>query len=302
MTDGAHMAADVTLDLQGRGVGRFLDHLRAFESGIDPEKFQWYKANLHVPAVNYFRTLRPGRPLRDWESGELQRVVLTVQEYFQCLGVLEYFDESDPQCLGRMQYRSVNPLGFVGYQVGESILMEAGYYRPSRSDLMIGGVEAPCDRYYHAPLPPSEWRYGIREKRIDLDGGAALISTDANTWDGAFTGKNGVADMECLMNPAIQECVIRDIVQMNFSHLTRQLNAVDISLEQLLAKQWPCSGIDKAPVVCTVSGILSVAHLVGAQGAVRLLTGEEHLTDETGTNALEYMRRFAGYPVTKCDH
>ena len=107
----------------------FLDALLAFESGWDRER---YNAGIITDAQ-----------LDSWAGG-------SVEEFYPSYS--SWSDLTDAEWEA-MAYRSMNSYGFVGYQFGEALLIDLGYYDD--------------DVYY--------------------GNGAAT-----NTWDGTWTGKNGV--------------------------------------------------------------------------------------------------------------
>lgn len=111
----------------------FLAKLLARESGIDPALFPWYVREFGSPVLAYPAVTAPGRGIRDARTGRLTFRPVTVAHYFEALGVRDDFDSCDADCIEVMQHASTNALGFIGYQFGESILIDAGYYRPERA-------------------------------------------------------------------------------------------------------------------------------------------------------------------------
>ena len=111
----------------------FRDALRAFESGWDRER---YEAGV----------------IQDWQLD--QWACGPVEQFHP--DYASWSELTDAQW-DVMSYRSMNSLGFVGYQFGEALLIDLGYYD---DDLYYGN-------------------------------GAA-----SNTWDGTWTGKNGANSHE----------------------------------------------------------------------------------------------------------
>src|ERR1700733_4985795 len=107
----------------------FMDAIRSFESGVDYGRYQTGEIS--------------EAQIRSW-AGDAN---------FQAY-------ENGQMTWNELQYHSHNSLGFVGYQLGEALMIDLGYYQDSS--------------YY--------------------GNGAAT-----NTWDGTFTGKGGIhslADLE----------------------------------------------------------------------------------------------------------
>ena len=92
----------------------------------------------------------------------------TVESHFP--GLTSWSQLNDQQW-ETMAYQSMNSLGFVGFQFGEALLIDLGYYDDSAF-------------------------YG---------NGAAT-----NTWDGTWTGKNGVASLEDFTTKEAQTVAIQE--------------------------------------------------------------------------------------------
>jgi hypothetical protein len=292
------VSKDNTPELCLGGLTEFLDALRAFESGIDPNRFAFYLEQYDRPTLDYFEVERPGRARREWMSGDLRIRRMTVREYFAALGVEACFDRTDPNSLRRMQYRSLNPLGFVGYQFGEAILIATAYYEPETVTVEHEGRRIECPRYYAAALQSNDWRAGCVEKPVLGVTGDLVVTTDTNRWEGRFTGKHGIQCLEDLMRPERQEVVIRDTLAFNFRCVTRALSEQGRDLNELLrVGPSPRSAHETRPKPRTLSGVLAATHLCGQQGVLRMLVTEEPTADEWGTSAVEYLDRFSGYEV-----
>lgn len=266
--------------------GTFADFLRellAFESGIDPRKLDWYLSSWDSPAISAPQVSAPGRAIRDPHTGNLEIRRMTVRDYFAALGVGELFEPENPESLRAMQYRSMNALGFVGYQIGEAILVTTGHYTPER---VTRGAQT-WDRYYFGSVDPSAWRNGCRELVYRIPGTAKdIVATDVNCWRGSFTGKHGIFALADLFVPEKQERVVREIMRSNLATIREQLLRDGDPLERALER-----------VTCTASGLLAAAHLCGAFAAAEFLRSGAIGSDELGTSLARYLDQFAGYDV-----
>jgi hypothetical protein len=260
----------------------FLERLLADESGIDPARFAWYVDAYNVAAVAYPRVSVPGRVVRDERTGSCVPQQMTVAEYFTALGVADLFDPANPACLRPMQYACTNALGFVGYQIGEQTLIDAGYYRPA--DVRRRAWFGFCRRYtshYVGAVPDDAWRNGRTEVLYRIPGSRrSIVATDVNRWDGTFTGKNGVGSLADLKDPVRQERVMRDLLDSSFARM-----------RALFAQR----RFDLDAVPYTWSGLLAAAHLRGAGAAVDFATNGTVSVDEFGTSIAGYVERFTGF-------
>jgi len=209
----------------------FLDALLAFESGWDRER---YDAGIITDAQ-----------LDYWARG-------SVQDYFP--GYSSWSELSDAEW-ETMAYRSLNSLGFVGYQFGEALLIDLGYYD---------------DEFY----------YG---------NGASTI-----TWDGTWTGKNGVNSLEDFMTKEAQDVAIREAAGHNLGIIEDGLAAAGKTIDDYI-------GTTINGVEITLTGILASAHLSGAPATVELLLNGTLANDEYGTSILQYMEQFGGFDSPSVD-
>ncbi|WP_090302281.1 hypothetical protein [Ensifer sp. YR511] len=156
-----------------------------------------------------------------------------------------------------MSYRSMNSLGFVGYQFGEALLIDLGYYK---------------DNIY----------YGA---------GAAT-----NTWDGTWTGKNGVNSLEDFLMKEAQTIAIQEAFGYNLQILQNQLGVYGKSLNDFVGqtRTYVQNG-EQVTVDLTLTGILAASHLRGAWGTAALLLDNAVSADENGTSILRYIEQFGGY-------
>lgn len=211
----------------------FLSALLAFESGWDRER---YDAGIIADWQ-----------LDTWAGG-------TVETFFPTYS--SWSDLTDAEW-ETMAYRSMNTLGFVGYQFGEALLIDLGYYD---------------DDFY----------YG---------NGAG-----SNTWDGTWTGKNGVNSLEDFMTKSAQDVTIREAFGHNLSIIENGLSAAGRSLDEFLGTTvtYTVGGAD-VPITLTLTGLLAAAHLRGAPAATELLLNGSLSFDEFGTSILQYLEQFGGY-------
>jgi len=221
--------------------------------------------------------------VRDGSTGECRRARLTVREYFRTLGVDHLFSPAEPDSLRQMQYAAINPLGFVGYQIGEAILAATGFYAPPRVERR---GEA-CDRYYVGSLPAGTWRDGRREAPVSLPGRGEIVATDVNTWRGTFNGRYGIHSLDDLRSGPRQEYVIRDLMDFNRASIEAVLSQSGSSLARELSV--PRS------VPVTMSGVLAAAHLCGAEAVVAYLHSGADAADEFGTRLSRYLAALGGY-------
>ena len=281
----------------GTGIQDFLDSLRHFESGINPNLADFYLQNLNNSVYNYARVSAPGGMIRDCATGSMIPEPTTINEFFSKLGVDGFYNSQtpyDPEMFKSMQYNSMNAWGFVGYQLGEAVLIDAGYYSPKVVN--VDGVE--YDSFY-VFVDDSTWAGCKTEALVEIvgSGGNKILATDVNNWQGTFVGKNGVNSFADLIKPEKQELVIRDAMHFNYGVMTQLLGDANMTWADALAKSWP--GVDDSgnpiQVQATMSGLLAAAHLRGAWGTARLLTKDEITCDELGTCITKYVHKFGGY-------
>lgn len=211
----------------------FLAALLAFESGWDRERYE-------------------SGDIQDWQLNQWSGG--TVEDFFpQYTNWSQLTDEEWTS----MAYRSTNTFGFVGYQFGEALLIDLGYYD---------------DDFY----------YG---------NGAST-----NTWDGAWTGKNGANSLEDFMTAEVQDQAILDAFGHNLSVIQDLLSASGESLEDYIGTtiSYVDNGVEGS-VELTLTGILAGAHLRGAPAVVELLLNGSISVDEYGTSILQYIDQFGGF-------
>ena len=269
----------------------FLEHLLARESGIQPERFNWYVDNLDRRVLRYPQVATAGVPLRHKRTGEFVVEVLTVREYFKTLGVDHLFCSRDPQCLVAMQYAAINPLGFVGYQFGEKILIEHGYYRAARRQ---SSSEQWYDSYYVGMAHC--WAAAKTDGLVQLSGGQLVIATSHNYWRGLFLGKHNVLCFDDLRKEVAQEMIIKDIMTATERTLEHALQLRGIGYPHDLPLRKSVVLMDGLPPVvlrCTRAGLLACAHLCGVQAVLDFLDDCTVSVDEFGTSLIDYLLEFA---------
>jgi len=211
----------------------FMAALLAFESGWDRER--------------YDQGIIQDWQLDQWAGG-------TVGEHLS--GYTSWSQLSDAEW-ETMAYQSMNSLGFVGFQFGEALLIDLGYYD--------------ADTFY--------------------GNGAAT-----NTWEGTWTGKNGVNSLEEFMTKEAQTVAIQEAFGYNLQVLEDQLAGSGQSLSDFVGQtaSYMQNG-QTVTVELTLTGILAAAHLRGAWGTATLLQNGAVSTDEYGTSILQYIDQFGGY-------
>ncbi|WP_235869861.1 hypothetical protein [Veronia nyctiphanis] len=294
---GFSIALTCAAPAHASGVQNFLDSLRDFESGINPAKAEFYLENLNNPVYTYAQVTEPGRLVRDCSTGEMISEPTTISDFFKKLGIDGIYNQNspnDPAMFKEMQYNSMNAWGFIGYQLGEALLIDSGYYSPTTA--VVDGVE--YDSFYMF-VPDSTW-IGCKTEalaEIEGSGGNKVYVTDNNRWQGTFVGKNGVNSLADLRKPEKQELVMRDAMHFNYKVLTKLLSDANMTWEQALNKSWPGTDDNGQPieVKATMSGLLAASHLRGAWGTGALLTKDKITCDELGTCITKYVYKFGGF-------
>ncbi len=291
------VSANFSYAASNGGVQDFLDALRDFESGINPALSQFYLDNLDNPVYTYAQVTAPGRLVRDCNTGSMISEPTTIREFFTKLGLDGIYNSATPhdaEMFKQMQFNSTNAWGFVGYQLGEAVLIDSGYYSPNTA--VVDGTE--YDSFYMF-VPDSTWIGCQTEALAEIEGsgGNKVYVTDVNRWEGTFIGKNGVNSFEDLKKPEKQELVMRDAMRFNYGIITKLLEDSSMTWEQALNKSWPDKDDDGNPITvqATMSGVMAAAHLRGAWGVADLLTKDQITCDEIGTCITKYVHKFGGY-------
>ncbi|MTH96602.1 glycoside hydrolase family 18 protein, partial [Roseibium sp. RKSG952] len=218
----------------------FLSDLLAFESGWDRDR--------------YDQGIIQDWQLDEWAGG-------SVQDFFPQYS--SWGDLSDAEWQS-MAYRSTNAFGFVGYQFGEALLIDLGYYDD--------------DVYY-------------------------LNGADTNTWDGTWTGKNGVNSLEDFMTGEAQDVAIQEAFGYNLGIIEEGLAAEGYTIDDFIGTTMTYTASDgtQTDVTVTLTGILASAHLRGSPAVVELFLNGTLSNDEFGTSILQYMDQFGGYDSPDAD-
>ncbi|WP_422051010.1 hypothetical protein [Shimia sp.] len=218
----------------------FLSALLAFESGWDRDRYE-------TGVIQDWQ-------LDTWAGGP-------VTDFFPVYN--SWGDLSDSEWEA-MAYRSTNSLGFVGFQFGEALLIDLGYYDD--------------DQFY--------------------GNGAST-----NTWDGSWTGKNGVSSLEEFMTKEAQTVAIQEAFGLNLQIITNGLENAGQSLDDFLGQTttYTDGSGNTVTVELTLTGILAAAHLRGAYGTLNLLQNGAVSTDEYGTSILQYIDLFGGYEAASVE-
>ena len=282
----------------------------AFESSIDPSQQHYYNTNWNVPSVDYQKVQYPGRVVRDPATGEpLIQKNMTIQQYFEAIGVAHLYDPSDPNPPWKeMQASVINYLGFVGFQFQESDLADLGYYdfRLEYAYIPWADQTVPLPIHY-VDVPVSHWKNGVtyfldaNPQEVD----EMTVVRDTVIFDGKFLGRNGITDRYSFMDPDKQIFVIKDHFQNKYNGIVSGLAAVGKTISDYIGTTvyWskldppvsPPPGGRSDAVVISMSGLLAGAHLRGAQGVVDLLVNHKNPADESGTYILQYVQDYGGY-------
>jgi hypothetical protein len=280
--------------------GEFLNGLRACESGIDPDRYEWYMQCYDKPVVRGPAVSSPGCVVRDQITGAPVLVMMTVREYFQALDVLSFFRPNDPLSLTRMQYGCTNALGFVGYQFGEGVLTTHGVYAPEL--VPVGENGEACPRLYCGDVSTERWRGGRTELIYRNPwSGHVTVATHVNTWRGRFTGRYGISSLSDLKSPQGQERIVRVLLRSNSREILAGIGAAHPEDAcRLLVEVIPSLVIvHRDCPAFAYSGLLAAAHLCGPNAVVLLLKKGRDALDEFSTSMKAYIAKFQGFDMTK---
>ncbi|MEP5730684.1 MAG: hypothetical protein ABJL67_15085 [Sulfitobacter sp.] len=217
----------------------FLDSLRDFESGWDRERYN----NGQISEEQ----------LNTWAGG-------TANELFPQYNVWGDLNDNEWKA---MSYTSMNTLGFVGYQFGEQLLIDLGYYDDTS---FFGAGEV------------------------------------TNLWDGTWTGKNGVNSLDEFKTEAAQEIAIREAFGHNLGIIQEGLAHNGESFDDYLGttRTFFDNGVEQT-VELSLTGILAAAHLRGPFGTLNLLQNGSVSADEFGTSILRYIEQYEGFDAPSID-
>lgn len=271
---------------------KFLEDLLTFESGIDPRQARNYAAGFDVPSIVYWEVRAPGKLIRDGVSGAYLSSRISYQEYFRRLGVPMRKDDLSPDRLAAARFSVTNPWMFVGYQIGEAILIDTGYYEPEKAVWRDrNGHRCELMSFYVGDVPEEAWVGEIdRILYRPHNRSQPILATRSNLWQGKFTGKSGVFCFADLLDPVRQVAVIKNILQYNLTKLEGLIQYNGGSPRSLITERSITQSI-------SLSGCLAACHLAGVRGVFEFLTIGRDRGDETGTLISNYMRRFSGYDI-----
>lgn len=277
----------------------FLDNLLSLESGISIDKFEWYRENYNVKNINYYEVVRPGVVKRDFETGKPLLKILTVKEYFLTLGVEHLFNLNDLTSIRNMQYHSINALGFVGYQFGEALLYDLGFYIPSKKKYN-GQL---LDSFYLGGMPDQLWSNNNENNCFYINSlDKNILATHVNLWNGQFCGLIGLSNFDDLRTSAIQNKIIVEAFQYNIRILKKLFHiskGEDILIklkntksDSILSHLYNIYGEG------ILSGIIAAMHLCGPYGFYELYENNIVNSDEFSTPITNYIKLFSNYDVS----
>jgi hypothetical protein len=258
----------------------FFGILLDLESNIDSAEVDAAASDDGLPDLDYWAVEAPGRLRRHPDSGDPIGERVSFSEFLARTGVAELRRTHGVKAA---QYAIINPWGFVGYQFGEPLLIDLQYYRPAVETVTVEGAPRRLPSYYASSLPVSTWRAGQTSHVFDDEfSGLLRVGTDVNTWQGTFTGKDGITSLDDLRTEKGQQAVLRCSLQRNATILENHLSRDGRSM-------W--SGDPQLP---PPAALLAGCHLSGAYSDIdHLVTSASH-HDETGTSLTSYLGRFAG--------
>lgn len=278
----------------------FWPHLLARESGIDPSAAATYEEYWSTPFVRYWRVNFPGRAERDPSDGSLRCGLMTVSEYFQAIGLTQLTPPFNRETLEVCQFRTVNPLGFIGFQFGEAILIEMGYYDPFQQ--LVSDALGTCrfvPSYYDGSIPEKEWSNGRTEKQVTRSAGNQFVATDVNLWRGSFTGLDGISSLSDLMCADQQLLVFHKLVKRNLLQIRQALveRELGVLVELLDCRERTSTTFGQRDAGPTWSGVAAGAHLCGASAVISYLAEGVVTGDEVGTSLASYIYDFSRFAL-----
>lgn len=299
----------ISPDLTGSDFQAFLTALLNFESGIDQNLLSTYIDNYegssyvvtNVDSYLYDGVQYPEYTGEGTAPGTPAMKDYLLKEYFEFLGVDDIWNnvplgQQTVETIYKMQCASTNAWNFVGYQLGEAALIDAGHYKAA-IDTFDGSDN--LRKYYiyqdvHVWQPEHEDITTLYHIPGTPDG-AQIITTRSNTWSGSFTGADGINSLDDLKVEKNMELAMRDVIRRNIDYIEKRLSDSDIGMtwEEALAKSWT-NPADGQTVESSMSGIIAGAHLSGAEACVQLLKNDTIQGDETGTSILTYFQNFGG--------
>ncbi|MBS9442137.1 hypothetical protein [Photorhabdus heterorhabditis] len=256
------------------------------ESGINPDYLDIYKKGFNSrDAVKYFLVKKPGELIRNPINGAPVLTFMSYEQYFNSLGVNITYDDLSHYSLEKNCFRVINPWGFVGIQIGESALFSLGVYNPK--DMEINGRNYKV--YYDFVHPEYIWKGNNKFELFDYPKGESFICTSYNTWQGDFTGKFGVNNLQDLYEPNKQTTIIYAIWA---SGINKLCNLIGMNFDLVHLVKY-INNEKKFPFEVSESGILAAIHLVGPYKLFEVIGNGGFITDEIGTSAFSYIEGFS---------
>jgi hypothetical protein len=268
----------------------FARRLLDLESRIDSTNLDWYLDNLDNEVMDYWAVRRPGRLVRSAGTGSPVAERITVAEFLRRTGVADLFADRATAGLDAVQSAVINPWGFVGFQFGETLLIDLQYYRPATATAQVDGQEVRVPSYYAPALPDSTWRDGTTSHvYLDEAIGRHRAGTDVNEWQGTFTGRDGVHSFADLRRPGCQQAILRRSLRHNADILNRHFAKTGRDV-------WTAGEDQPSP-----ASLLGAAHLCGPFGVLAYLESRHEHRDEAGTPITAYLDAFADIHLTPDD-
>jgi hypothetical protein len=186
-----------------------------------------------------------------------------------------------------MQYRSLNALGFFGFQLGESALQGLGVYRPS--SVKVIGIDDPIEQLYSGEVPVTQWAKGCHETTFwSSEHSKWILATDVNRWNGTFTGLYGAASFGDCLNEDTQRALVIEMMTTNASAIVDRLRRASLDVNEVFKAR----DVDW-------SGVLAAAHLRGVAAVVDYLVVGVDSSDEFGTSVRSYVDRFSDHDISE---
>jgi hypothetical protein len=191
------------------------------------------------------------------------------------------------------RYSVINAWGFVGYQLGEALLIETGHYKPAQ----VRFGEDMLAAYYSGDLRDDAWAGGVRQRaHAPWSTKPLMMATHVNLWRGAFTGLDGVVSLDALRSRPVQQSAMKRILRHNAKKILLEVEKKGERVEEHLRA---LSAELNTPV--TSSGLLAAAHLCGVEGVLAFLFDRREASDETGSSLMSYLIRFSGWDPALTD-
>jgi len=274
---------------------KLFNELLFVESGINPRKLDCYKKHWESKSITYFEVSNPGLIKRDYITGNPNKVKISYKEYFEILGVNLNRNMITYDSLYETCFKTINPWGFIGIQIGESALSAIGVYSPKK--MFLNDVCLPF--YYDYVFENDAWAKGNQFSIVkETSNSKSFICSHCNLWEGEFTGKLGVHSFNDLLNPHIQENVIYEIWKYGLKKLSETLKLEERNITQILHKLRKKFNIGNN---VTESSLVAAIHLVGPYKLCDYMLNGSGIADEIGTTIDSYFNKFSGLLVNEIE-